>query len=169
MAQIDSTYFQYGLLAIPNRSKEPISEELDYYITMYDDEYLKNVLGYELKTEYEAGISEETPDEKWTNLRDGAEFEHCGVTLKWEGFQRSTLKSPIANYVMYYYMRDHNDDFTGIGVSKGASENAVNISPNTRMVNIWNWMAEQNKILKMFIEANQSDYESYRPEKNINC
>lgn len=160
---IDSTYFQKRLTAIPSLNQDNIEAQLNNYLDIYDDEYRVNVLGQELSDEFIAGLGEETIDPKWLALRDGASFEYNNINYKWGGFLRATKQSPIANYVMWYIVRDGNDLLTGIGVVKSTGENSEVMSPNSRMVNIYNQMVYENRILEKFLLSNESDYPNYCP------
>lgn len=162
MTLINDTYFKKRLTAIPSLNQPPISTKLNNYLDIYEDEYLVNVLGQQLSDEFAAGLEESVVDPKWTALRDGAEFTYNNVKYNWKGFLRTTKESPIANYIMWYIVRDGNDDLTGVGVMKSTSENSEVQSPINRMVNIWNQMVKENRILSLFLLSNQSDYPSYK-------
>lgn len=163
MTMIDKTYFQKRLTAIPNLNESNIEVQLNNYLDIYDEQYRVNVLGQELSDEFTAGLEEAVIDAKWLALRDGANFEYDGIKYQWKGFLRSTKESPIANYVMWHIVRDSNDELTGIGVVKSTGENSKVLSPVSRMVNIYNKMVAENRILEKFILANESDYTSYCP------
>lgn len=165
MPHIDYTYFQKRLTAIPNLGQANIKAQLNNYLDIYDEEYRVKVLGQQLNDEYIAGLEVQPPEDieqRWLDLRDGAEFQYGGITYKWKGFLRATKASPIANYVMWHIVRDGNDLLTGIGVVKSESENSVAYSPMHRMVNIWNQMVDDNRMLALFIYANRSDYPNYK-------
>lgn len=162
MSLINQTYFQKRLLAIPNL-KEDVLDDLKDHIAEYEPEYLINVLGRDLKDDFLSGIEEVTPAQKWLNLRDGADFEYKDVKYRWRGFVNTDKISTIAYYVMWYFVRNSNTLFTGIGTVTSNSENSTRISPNRRLVTLWNNMVEDNEILEKFLLANESDYPNYAP------
>lgn len=169
MPQIDYTYFQKRLTAIPNLNQDNVLADVQDYIVEYDNEYLVKVLGQELKDEYEAGLAVDPPEnieQRWLDLRDGVDFEYNGIKYKWRGFVRATKKSPIAYYVMWHYVRDKNATFTGVGLVRDKAENSENVSPNRRMVDIWNKMADDNRLLALYLYANRDLYPNY---KLVNC
>lgn len=167
MSLIDQTYFQKRKTSIPNINQPEVLAELNDYIAIYEPDYLINVLGRDLKTDFETGIEQATPDQKWLNLRDGAEFEYKDVKYTWKGFVRTTKESPIAYYVMYWFVRETNVQFTGVGTTISISENSERISPSRRLVSLWNDMVSDNEILVKFLLANESDYTNYAPENTL--
>lgn len=165
---IDQTYFQKRLTAIPNLNEPFVLAQLNNYLDIYEDEYLVKILGQELRDEFITGLSETVVDQKWKDLRDGVSFTYTdGVKYKWKGFLTSTKESPIANYVMWYIVRDGNDTLTGIGVVKSTGENSEVISPVSRMVNIYNQMVYQNRILEKFLITNATYYPNYCPQDTL--
>ena len=162
MALIDYTYFQERLIAIPNLSREEITARLNSYINFKEDEYLSKVLGYEMKTEFEAAIAG-TPAQKWIDLRDGAEFSYNGNLYKWTGFLNDLKDSPIAYYVYYWMIKEDNTLLTGTGTAITKNENSDRVTPLIKLVDSYVYMADKNRLLKAFIEANSSDYPSYAP------
>lgn len=168
MTLIDQTYFTKGETSVPNLNRPEEVDRLNNYIEKYDLLYRENVLGYLLNDEFEAGLLEPTIDAKWTALRDGATFEYRNRTYKWKGFLRASKESPIANYVMWYYIKENNDKLSGVGTNKADTENSNIISPINRMVSIWQWMKNENDILRKFLLANESEYSNYDPIKTLN-
>jgi hypothetical protein len=109
MSLIDSTYF-VGDIALPNLDEVPntFQDTMD----RYEEEILKKLLGYQLYNAFIAGIAvEPTPDQKWLDLRDGAEFtfDFCGetITQKWNGLI-NTDKVSLISYYVYYQHRYEN-------------------------------------------------------------
>ena len=69
----------------------------------YQEYYLQKLLGNELYYEFDTGISLPTPDQKWLDLRDGADFTTSdGKNLKWLG-----LKNLLKFFVFYEYKKDN--------------------------------------------------------------
>jgi len=172
MSQIDETYFQQRLIAIPNLNEDSVSSRLQSYIDLKEDDYFIDVLGQELKDLYLSGIGEVTPDQKWTDLQNGAIFECSGRQMKWTGFLNDIKDSPIAYYTYFYLVREGNSILTGTGVVESVNENSNKITPLVKLVDAWSYMVKKNRLLKLFIEANISDYPEYDPTdcliENIN-
>ena len=123
---------------IPFSANEDLNAPLNEAIVRYEDEILKSLLGYSLWKEYKAGISVETPDEKWTNLRDGAEFsfdlDGDTIITKWEGFENTQKVSLIAYYVYYQYRKYGETQFTGLGEKSQTGENSTDADFQNKMV-----------------------------------
>jgi len=162
MSLIDHTYFQKRLTAIPNL-KEEVLQDLNDHIERYEPDYLLDVLGRDLKDDFEAGLNEEPIPQKWIDLRDGADFEYEEIKYRWRGFLNTGKVSAIAFNVMWYFVRNNNALFTGIGTVTSNSENSTRIDPSRRLVSLWNNMVEENEILEKFLLANESDYTNYAP------
>jgi hypothetical protein len=160
MAIIDVAYFDSGLTNIPNTDQPSVSEAVNDAIAIYEPEYLKGVLGYELQKAFEAGAAELTPDQRWIDLLDGVEFTRDGVMDKWIGFNNVQFDSSIAYYVMFHFVRNNDSIFTGIGERKSKSVNSDPISSSAMLMNVWNKMVSLNEILYWFLN-NNPDYPEF--------
>lgn len=68
---------------IPNQNE---SRDLESWIEAKENELLKLILGYELWKEFtEALDGSGELEQKWIDLRDGAEYEYGGKTYKYNG------------------------------------------------------------------------------------
>jgi len=162
MNLIDHTYFQKRLTAIPT-IKEEVLQDLNDHIEKYEPEYLYSVLGVDLTDEFLAAIEAGSTDQRWLDLLNGVVFEYNDIKYKWGGFNNTIKESPIAYYVMNYFIRSNNTLFTGIGTVTSNSENSDRSGPTVKLVDVWNKMVEQNEILVLFIESRYSDYSTYAP------
>ncbi|MBA3971804.1 MAG: hypothetical protein H0X46_06600 [Bacteroidetes bacterium] len=164
MPIIDTSYFQ-NELSIGQITSPSVIAAVALYIEKYEEEYLSNMLGYELYKEYKAGIAVlPTPLVIWTNLRDGVEYTYYDSLTKWKGlkFTTGTLKrSPIANYVYYNYLKDTVSFTMGSGEVKPQSTAVVNVSPMSKMVRAWNEMVDWNRELIEYLDANETLYTGY--------
>jgi len=137
---IDKSYF-IREIAIPNLNQAPVIAELDVDILFYEKEILTDLLGYELYAAYITGIAGETPEAKWTDLRDGADFsfEFCGRTVntRWNGFENSEKDSLIAYYVYANWVSKRMQTLTSIGVGAASSENSSAVTGERKMVGAW--------------------------------
>src|SRR5678816_2665043 len=154
---IDHTYFTQKL-SIPQRGNTEGQELLADFITSYEEEYLKKVLGYDLWKAFDAGIAGSgTPDQRWLDLLDGLEFTYLSKNYKWEGFA-TMQKTPIANYVYYKWMEDQSDINTLVGTAVQNVDNNSRVNAITKMVDAWNRMVDMNRTLWMFLKANTDTY-----------
>jgi hypothetical protein len=70
----------------------------------------------------------------------------------------STYLSPIANYVYWYWMTDDTTQTVGLGQQASKVENAIQVSPATKMVRAWNEMNEWVAEFHRFMITTQADY-----------
>lgn len=141
MSLINTSYF-IGEINLPN-----IDKKINTYnaaIEQYEKEILINLLGYELYTEFIAAIALPGPDQKWLDLRDGAEFtmEYNGqdITLKWEGLINDEKISLIA-YYCYYKIRKRDVSLTtSVNEVRGKLENSETVNETRKIINAWRLM-----------------------------
>lgn len=156
---IDYTFFQSGELRIsglplpevtPGPTNNAVLYDLSAYIARYEDEYLELALGEMYNPFCEYLRSGESGDDRWDNLKGklAIELKDSGFTLK---------RSPIANYVYFHYLRDHQSDATATGVKKDTDEGTL-VSPELKMVRAWNDMVSMNDALFRWIDSNRNDY-----------
>lgn len=81
---IDRTYF-VGELNIPNTSQAAIGSLTDLFIEKYEEEWLREVLGYTLNKAFKAGLQVIPVAQKWTDLIEGVEYTHNSKTKFWKG------------------------------------------------------------------------------------
>lgn len=145
MSLIDKTYF-VGELDVANTNNANVEARLQWFINKYEPEFLRLILGADLYTNYVAGIVVTAPDPvpaEWVALQD------------FEG-----LKTAIASYVYFYYMRDQFTQTVGLGEVKPTAENATASDPSFKMMRAINeavrWVRENT--LVEFLNENVSDY-----------
>lgn len=148
--QIDYTYFQSGLIAIPNLRtsglvQNLIIDDLNDYITIYEPKYLKRLMGDDLYDAFVAGIAETTPETRWTDLQSQIR-------------DTSNKLSPIADYVWYYYQQEHQQTATQSGDKQTDQPGLVARVNSDRLCNVWNNMVEKSLEVYEWIEDNQADY-----------
>jgi hypothetical protein len=129
-------------------------------ITQYQPEVLQDLLGYSLYKAFIAGLSVNTPAQKWVNLRDGAEFS---VTigdetrlLKFDG-----VKPIIAYYVYLRYRNDNETYFSGQKQVKSETENSITADYDAALVPVFNSFIRKYGIVDRYIYSlsNNSYYE----------
>ena len=153
--------FDTGKLLIVNANK-PNKGEYSRLMSIIEDEendFLYNCLGG-LATEYIEGINQTTPDQKWLDLRDGAEYTKNDVTLKFKG-----LNQILAHYIWVKYQEKVSESSIN-GEVQIVSEQ---VSNNRLLVNVWNDMidliggnaciSEYKPNLRDFLD--DGDYEDY--------
>lgn len=67
-------------------------------------------------------------------------------------------KSPIANYVYYWFMRNNATQTTAMGEVAANNENAVNVSGEKKMVRAWNDMIHVIRELQEYLYSNRVLY-----------
>jgi len=73
-----------------------------------------------------------------------------------------TKLSPIANYVFYQYVDERVIDFTLVGNVKSTTENNRIADETPRLVYTWNRMADMNRALYNFLQANKTVYPEWK-------
>ncbi len=156
---IDKDYF-VGEINIPDTDKENVVERLNFFITKYEEEVLRNVLGNALYLAFKAGIEATEPEQKWKDLRDGKDYtDNSDNAQCWIGLCNSTKKqSLIANYVYYQWLRDKVSTTTAVGEVQQKSESGEKVSPAVKMCRAWNEMVQWANDLFHFLDSKQADY-----------
>src|SRR3989304_3716705 len=121
-------YFTQGTTEVPNTTIEvggvedtSNSAELTRYITRYETEFMKRLLG-SLYPDY---VNNPTAT-KWTDL----------IAKLWDS---TLLVSPVANYIFWHYYRDSTQRNAGVGAVEANVENA-HIVTASRLCSVWNEM-----------------------------
>lgn len=159
---IDESYFN-GQLFLPGIGGRINQERLNTVIDDRQAEFLDKALGYNLSAAFQIGITTDPIDQRWLDLRDGKTFvDAFGRTHKWVGFQNGQKKSPLANYVYYWFTRDNATITTTSGEAKPSKENAANVSYIPKQVRAWNDMVRMLDGLKTYLfVSNQADTPLY--------
>lgn len=175
MILIDKTYFEDADLLIPGMGKEAQVNKVNELINKYEPEYLKGILGYSFyKTFTEALEATNGDDEalaaRWKDMRDGAEYTCNGHLMKWEGFINEQLKSPIAQYVYYWFLRYNVPTTTVSGEKESKSDKSSNVSSIGKQVRAWNTMVEMNRSLVDYLLNKKDDsgvlvYPEFKPQE----
>lgn len=177
---IDASYF-VGALALPNLNKAEQEASLEQVIDQYEKAILTELLGYELYTEFIAGIAVGSPVQKWLDLRDGKEytltFEGIDYLIKWNGLKNTGKISLLAYFVYYWYRRNFATLTSGIGEVSSHAENAEKALSIYKMaaafnngVDLYGMVPDdfsQGNIYRVdsgcynFISTNESDYDNW--------
>lgn len=156
----DVTFFQSGSLYIsgicppdiaPSPTNIAVTGDIEGYIREYETEYLIQALGQDVYREFAEYLSSEKDGEsRWDELKGRLVFSPASG----EG---SFRVSPIANYVYYHYLRNHQSDATVSGVKKDSDEGDL-VSAERKMCDAWNRMVDMNRQLFAWIESHKEDY-----------
>lgn len=137
MSLIDSIYFT-ELIAVPTSK---YGNDIDTYITRYEEEILTDLLGYSLYSDFVDGLAAPSPDQKWLDLRDGKTYEidYNGETrkVKWNGLINSNKVSLIAFYVFCMYKEVNQTITTNIGGVDPKAENAQRVIEADKFSESW--------------------------------
>ena len=154
------TYSDFvGSKSIPNLSKDSTSFNANY-IAIYQKEILIKLLGYDLYLAFETGLTAETPDAIWTNLRDGSDYLVDSIKK-----QNPGCKGIVTNYVYCKYITNNFEQITGLGSTSANSENSTIVSPENKIVNAWNNMIRDYYLVAYFINENLEDYPNWEAEE----
>lgn len=163
MATIDATYF-FGPINIAQ--KQQVGDNLTWFINEYEEKLLTDLLGFKTYDAYKAGIAEETPAQKWKDIRDGKQYtDRSGRERKWRGLRYtisgSTKKSMIANYVYWHWMENEATTTTGSGEKVSEALNSREASPVYKMVSAWNDMVDDVWELIEMLLSHEDDYPDF--------
>lgn len=157
---LDRTYFT-GNLALPqlvssaapamdaaSMATQIVGEQtLEWFIAKYEPEFLLYLLGEKLYKAFTDGISAETPDDVWMELK-GRIYAESG----------KYKFSPAANYVYWFAMRQAVSQTAMAGEVRTTPDFAGNISPTRKMVTAWNDMVDATEHIRDWIYDNQDDF-----------
>jgi hypothetical protein len=171
MPLIDKSYF-VGDINIPDTGNAKVLERLNFFIGKHEPEFLKQVLGYSLWKAYTAGIAvTPTPAQKWLDLRDGVEYTVGDVVYFYSGLRTVVMpanspapavyKSPIANYIYYWWKRSD----TKAKPDDAEQQQAFFNERNQSMIRAWNEMAEWVNGAIHFLNNNNETYSEWQ---NVN-
>lgn len=125
-----------GQALIAQIENSDVYDNVQYFIDVYEPKFLKELLGLDLFTEFEAGLAEETIDTKWISLRD-----------------ETDLKQMIVYYVYWFIQENDITTTVGTGESKLRKDNAQAANPLQKMVRNWNDMVEDVRLFDLDTET----------------
>ena len=148
---IDYAFFQGPLLisgivspdVAPSLPTSAITGDVDNYISYYETEYLIKVLGKEVYEQFSEYLQseEKEPVKLWDDLKSILVGTMGGMEI-----------SPIANYIYFFYARNHQSDVTVNGVKKDSDIGEL-VSPMGKMVFAWNDMVRMNADLYKWLDT----------------
>lgn len=156
----DKTYFK-GSINLPIDEIGGILEQI--YIPMYQKEMLIDLLGYDLYKAFEDGLAESVPASKWTDLKNGADYQISTINYNWSGFANAEKISPIAYYTYFKYGNENVAHLTNSGAKVFNSENSSSEGVSVLLVNAYNrFLKLYNDCIK-FIETKNAEDETTYP------
>lgn len=162
MAFVDVTDFNELPYKIPNQNE---AREFVTFIEKEETKILKKLLGIDLYNEFIEGLATSGEvEERWTELRDGVEYEYNGVTYEYLGLVDLLVPAIYSIWVQTTYRRFTS---SGVIVNKG-QQNTEAVNPSYEIVQNWNEYVKkvggvcgQEGTLYGFMTANEDDYEDW--------
>lgn len=140
-----------GEIAIANKSDSAISAGVQSFIDKYEPIYLRELLGSDFAILFVAGLAvTPTPDVRWTALITPTGYD---------------LKTAIANFIYYWYMRDQDTQTVGIGTVKAKAQNATVVSAAGKVKRAWSEMVCTSWQELRYLKCNAATY----PEFVVPC
>lgn len=146
---------------IPNQTE---SKDLLNFVRTAEVRIVKELLGITLYNAYVTGLEAATPDQKWVDLRDGAEYTYNSVEYEYAG-----LKNLLIPRIYSEWLRETRDKFTDVGTVYNTSERSERVSPARRIVECYNEFAskvggfyEQCNTFYGFVSVNEADYPDWQ-------
>ena len=165
-----TTEYFVGDLIIPNlvdaSASGDIITDLKRYIVKYEPEFLRYLLGTKLYDEFLDGMSAETPDIKWTTLKDQI-FQKTEITVGPDTTEDYYL-SPAANYVWFFHQRSKQTFATNVGEQSAKPQNSVMAISNNKLLSNWNAMAQMVVEFRTWIALHLDDYPDYQGDDTQN-
>jgi hypothetical protein len=165
MTIIDVADFNDRPYQVPNQSESP---EFKDFIEAAETRILKSILGYTLWKEFSDAVDNDDPlDQKWVDLRDGAEYEIGDKTYKYDG-----LKDLLKPAIYALWMPQGAYKWTNVGMQENLprKDNAgADLSKGLDLlefqVQYWNEYAAKVKAYRNglfgFMTINEDDYDNW--------
>lgn len=143
---IDSSFFIRDINLV-NLTETRTLERLNSFISKFEPECLKKILGYTL---YKA-LQTET-SQRMTDLVYGTGYiSPINNERYWEGLVRDRDISLIANYVYYYFQKTNAQQTVGTSTKLSKSEAGVSDSPADKMITAWRFFASETRAMCSFL------------------
>jgi hypothetical protein len=145
----------YGDLTIAQVGNTSVQGDIQKYIDKFEQEYLLNLLGYELKKRFDANGADD--------IKNGKEYtsRFSNLLAKWIGLTFVNSASPIASYIYCKYQLDQQTKSTPVGEKKLQAQNSNNSNANDKITRQWNWMVDRNRELVDFLMSDQENYPEF--------
>ena len=131
------TYTDFSGLIIFDTESESSKAFLNDVIADVQKRILIDLLGYDLYLQFETGLSAGSPDQKWLDLRDGANFsstyENISYTLHFGG-----VKQMLKLFTAFYYQVAISNKMTFAGQVQNVFENSKVVNQNINIIKNYN-------------------------------
>ncbi len=191
MSIINSSYF-IGERNIPNTNASDVGSLLANMLNIYEKKWLVAALGYDLFVAFKAALLNGDPlAQRYWDILFGADFTGLdGLPTRWDGLVAKTdenaltmdisidgntitldvadvptsaePKSPLADYVYFYWLRKKNSQTADVGEVRSDDQNAQVISPRYKLTYAWNDMVDKTCKLHEMMVVNYAVYPEYQ-------
>lgn len=134
MPYILATDFDVPPYQLPKLEEE--SEDFQDFVTLKEDEILREMLGQEMYERFLAGMQEVYPLQGWTDLQDGAEYTVGTEKYLWVGLKKMLL--PVIYSEWLAFTAYHN---SGVGRTMATLENGDTVNLSHEIAKAWNEFA----------------------------
>jgi hypothetical protein len=93
---------------------------------------LLDLLGASLYNEFILGLQDVVVEQRWVDLRDGAQYSNFSKVYQWVGME--TMLTP---YIYFKWLEYGDDHAAGVGVVVANTENSVMSSPVHKLNRAW--------------------------------
>lgn len=143
---INSSFFIRDINLV-NLGETKVLERLNYFIAKYEPECLKGIMGTAM---YNVILTESS--QRVTDIAYGTSWVGAvGIDRVWDGLVHSINISLIADYVYVYFQRSNALQTTGVATKASKPEAGVNASPRDKIINAWQFFANESQHLISFL------------------
>lgn len=121
---------------IPNL--DAVVNTFQAYANKKEKEALKSLLGLTLYEAFIDGLNEDYPEQRWLDLRDGAQYQYSLRTYEWVG-----MNEMLVPFVFSEWVRDDDSILTGVGTGKSKTENLTRLKPLRKISDAFNEYADK--------------------------
>lgn len=119
--------------------------DLNWFITKYEKEYLKMVMGEALYDEFVTGIAAGSPEAKWTELK----------AQLWDS---TNYVSPVAAYIWARQRQARVTQSSQMGEQKANVENGAVVSSDRKMIDAYNYAMSEGYLVAQWIQDRSTTY-----------
>jgi hypothetical protein len=148
---------------IPNQYE---ATDFSAWLTDNESQIMEDLLGWDLWEAFQAGLVPDYPDQKWEDIRDGAEYDYGGYTWKWAG-----LNKMLVPKLYSLWLSDAFDKHTNIGIGINQKADFNIISPALRISRSHNTFSRlaggdrnyANSLYGFLLANYETDYTEWKP------
>lgn len=135
-----------GIFNIGQKSSVAVQEKVEYFINLYEPEYLIKCMGKDL---YDDFINNPI-DVKYIDIMDVL----------------NSLESPLIAYIHFHYVRGGNDFNSGTGIKRPNASNSSDTPSSYTAVRSWDWVIKGTREIRTLI-YNDSDLRNIANPKQM--